>query len=224
MPGSKRSGPNLLYEKQMLRDGFARILGMDEVGRGAWAGPVTVGAVALPLNTPKLMQVLKGVRDSKQLSPRQREQMIRTIEGTALAWGIGSADNQEIDNLGINPATRLAMQRALDDTRQRFPTFEPDCLFLDSMLWPETVRQIPQVSILHGDSLSLSIAAASIIAKVWRDALMRDLDTELPQYQFGVHKGYGTAQHQSALKSYGPSPLHRTSYEPIRQLLNKDDS
>jgi len=207
----------------MLQQGYGCILGMDEVGRGAWAGPVAVGAVALPLDAPKLIQVLRGVRDSKQMTPRQRENVVNTIQETALAWGIGSAENQEIDRLGINLATRMAMQRALDDARLRFPGFEPDCLFLDSMLWPEVAQQIPQVSIVHGDNLSLSIAAASVIAKVWRDALMCDLDTELPRYSFGVHKGYGTQLHQVALKTYGPSPLHRTSYAPIRQLLEKDD-
>ena len=109
MPGSKSRNPNLLYEKQMLQQGYGCILGMDEVGRGAWAGPVAVGAVALPLDAPKLIQVLRGVRDSKQMTPRQRENVVNTIQETALAWGIGSAENQEIDRLGINLAAWIGV-------------------------------------------------------------------------------------------------------------------
>ena len=111
------------------------------------------------------------------------------------------------------------MQRALDDAHQRFPQFKPDCLFLDALTWPEQAAAIPQVSIVDGDARSFTIAAASILAKTGRARMMQDLDSALPQYDFGVHKGYGTAKHTAALKRYGPSPLHRVSYAPILKLL-----
>src|SRR5690554_4879190 len=176
MPKKKGQKPNLMYEHQIHKQGYRYILGMDEAGRGAWAGPVTIGAVCLPLDRPDLHKLLTGVRDSKVMTPRQRERTVETIREIAVAWGVGSASNTEIDQQGINPATRLAMQRALLDTCQRFPHFRPDCLFLDAMIWPEKAAEIPQITIVDGDARSLTIAAASIIAKTWRDQVMRDLD------------------------------------------------
>lgn len=220
MPKKKGNTSNLMYEKQIYQQGYQRILGMDEAGRGAWAGPVTVGAVALPLGMPKLTKVLTGVRDSKEMTPLQRARTVETIKETALAWGVGSASSLEIDEIGINDATKLAMQRALTDAQTRFADFVPDCLFLDALIWPEKAAEYPQVTIVDGDARSLTIAAASIIAKTWRDEAMRDLDTELPQYAFGVHKGYGTATHRAALRTFGASPLHRASFAPIRKLLD----
>ena len=220
MPKKKGNTSNLMYEKQIYQQGYQRILGMDEAGRGAWAGPVTVGAVALPLGMPKLTKVLTGVRDSKEMTPLQRARTVETIKETALAWGVGSASSLEIDDIGINDATKLAMQRALTDAQTRFPDFVPDCLFLDALIWPEKAAEYPQVTIVDGDARSLTIAAASIIAKTWRDEAMRDLDTELPQYAFGVHKGYGTATHRAALRTFGASPLPRASFAPIRKLLD----
>ncbi|MAS35733.1 MAG: ribonuclease HII [Anaerolineaceae bacterium] len=217
MPKKKGPNPNLMYERQIHHQGYRFILGMDEVGRGAWAGPVTVGAVCLPLDRRDLNKILTDVRDSKVMTPRQRERTDETIKETALAWGIGSATNSEIDEHGINPATKLAMGRALDDAISRFPNFQPDCLFLDAMIWPEKAAELPQITIVDGDARSLTIAAASIIAKVWRDQHMRDLDTELPQYRFGTHKGYGTGTHTWAIKTFGATPLHRMSYAPVQK-------
>jgi len=216
MPSRKNVTASLRYERQYCtQQGCARIIGMDEVGRGAWAGPVAVGAVCLPVENQHLSTTLAGVRDSKQMTPRQRASLVERIQTTAVVWGIGSASSDEIDALGIVKATRLAMQRALDDTRTQRPDFQPDCLFLDSILWPET--KIAQVSIPKGDTLSLSIAAASVIAKVWRDTLMTSLDADYPQYGFAVHKGYGVPQHEQAIKEFGPTAIHRKTFRPIRQ-------
>ncbi len=219
MPKKKGNTSNLMYENQIYQQGYHRILGMDEAGRGAWAGPVAVGAVSLPLGMPKLTKVLTGVRDSKEMTPLQRSRTVETIKETAVAWGVGSASSMEIDEMGINQATKLAMERAMIDAQIRFPDFSADCLFLDALVWPEKIAQYPQVTIVDGDARSLSIAAASIIAKTWRDEVMVELDSELPQYAFGVHKGYGTAHHRAALKTFGVSPLHRTSFAPIRKLI-----
>jgi ribonuclease HII len=206
----------LKHEREYLRLGYTKIIGMDEAGRGTWAGPVAVGAVCLPLSERKLSILLKGVNDSKVLTPRTRTTLVDRIRQVAVAWGVGSASSREIDEHGIDTATRLAMGRALDMLLQG-RDFQPDCLFLDSLLWPE-MRRIPQVSLVDGDARSLSIAAASILAKVWRDDHMRELDKQYPQYEFGLHKGYGTAKHRALLKAFGPSPLHRMTFKPIRAI------
>jgi len=202
---------SLMYEHQFQQSGCHKIMGFDEAGRGTWAGPVAVGAVCLPLERKDLGKVLAGTRDSKQMTPRQRILLADKIKAIALAWGVGSASSAEIDELGIVSATRLAMRRAYETAN-----FQPDCLLLDSLAWPE--MNIPQICLIKGDTLSLSIAAASILAKVWRDEHMRTFDEQYPQYDFGVHKGYGTAKHQAALKVYGPSPIHRMTFAPLRNL------
>jgi len=203
MTGKKSAtqSASLRHERQYYALGCDKIFGLDEVGRGPWAGPVAAGAVCLPLSEKRISTILSGVRDSKQLTPRQRVQLAERIKDAAAAWGVGSASSQEIDEHGIDRATRMAMGRALDMALQG-RDFQPDCLFLDSLLWPE-MRHIPQVSIVGGDQRSLSIAAASIIAKVWRDDLMRELDKQYPQYEFGLHKGYGTAKHRAILAAFG---------------------
>jgi ribonuclease HII len=209
----------LRHENQYYKLGFYKIVGMDEAGRGTWAGPVAVGAVCLPVAEKKLKTILAGVNDSKVLTPRMRVQLADRIKEAAVAWGIGSATSKEIDEQGIDTATRLAMQRALD-MAMKGGSFQPDCLFLDSLLWPEMLH-VPQVSIVDGDARSMSIAAASILAKVWRDEQMRELDKQYPQYEFGVHKGYGTAKHRAILKAFGPSPLHRMTFKPLLALQNE---
>jgi ribonuclease HII len=209
---------NMKYEKVIYGQGFKAIVGMDEAGRGAWAGPVAVGAVSLPIETPGLAKMLTDVRDSKEMTPRQRTRVVETIKERALAWGVGIASHAEIDEIGIEKAQRVAMQRALDDACQRYPNFKPDCLLLDALLWPEMIGKLPQVSIVDGDARSLSIAAASIVAKTWRDTLMSELDSQYPQYGFAEHKGYGTAKHQAALKAYGICTIHRRYYKPILRV------
>ncbi|MFO7323052.1 MAG: ribonuclease HII [Chloroflexota bacterium] len=218
----KKGGPtaNLLCENHVREQGYERIVGIDEAGRGTWAGPVVAAAVCLPLDRKNLSRTLAGVRDSKDMSPRQREDVLETIKATALAWGIGAADNNEVDAVGIVPATKLAMSRALEHLEAQFPSFQIDCLFLDALVWPEMFPRYPQISLIDGDARSLTIAAASVLAKVARDTLMTELDAEYPQYGFAVHKGYGTAQHMAALRQYGPCPLHRLTFKPVRELLS----
>ena len=207
----------LYHERHYFRCGCRYIVGIDEAGRGPLAGPVAAGAVALPLERQDLSRLLGGARDSKTMSPAQRESADGMIKEVALAWGVGCSSAGEIDRLGIVPATKLAMQRALEQALAK-ADFQPDCLFLDYMLWPEW-RDIPQVSIVDGDKHSLSIACASIIAKVWRDARMRELDACYPKYGFARHKGYGTEAHRHALSHYGPCPEHRRTFEPVRSAI-----
>lgn len=216
MPKEKRANQtaSLLYERQYARSGCQRIIGLDEAGRGTWAGPVAAGAVCLPVERRDLQQVLIGVRDSKQMTVRQREVLADRIKEVALGWGVGSASAAEIDALGIVPATKLAMRRALEAAQM-----QPDCLLLDSLAWPE--MNIPQISVVQGDARSLSIAAASVLAKVWRDAHMRELDQQYPHYGFALHKGYGTPAHLAALQAHGPSPIHRMSFAPLRKLAGE---
>lgn len=208
---------SLYHERHYIRCGCRHIVGIDEAGRGPLAGPVAAAAVALPLERPDLTRLLRGARDSKIMSAAQRESLDGAIKELARAWGIGSSSAEEIDRLGIVAATKIAMQRALEQALAT-ADFQPDCLFLDYILWPER-RDIPQVSIVDGDKYSLSIACASIIAKVWRDARMRELDARYPKYGFARHKGYGTDAHRLALGRYGPCPEHRRSFEPVRSAI-----
>lgn len=218
MPGAPRAAKtaSLHHERHYYRAGCRYIFGVDEAGRGPLAGPVAAATVALPLERGDLSKSLRGVRDSKDMGPRQRETLDATIKDIALAWGIGHSSSAEIDRLGIVGATKSAMQRALEQALSRTDV-EPDCLFLDYMLIPER-RDIPQVSLVEGDKHSLSIACASVIAKVWRDRHMLDLDAKFPQYGFAQHKGYGTVAHRHALERYGPCPEHRRSFEPVSSL------
>jgi ribonuclease HII len=202
--------PDLSFELELWQRGASRIAGIDEAGRGAWAGPVSAAAVILPLE-PALLLRLHGVRDSKQMSPEQREAWACVIRQAALDWSVGFATNYEVDTLGLLVATRMAMQRAL--LRLTYP---PQHLLIDAVRLP---LDTPQTCIIKGDARCLSIAAASVLAKTARDALMRDLDRTFPGYEFSRHKGYGTRLHQEALLSLGPSPIHRMSYTPIRNLV-----
>lgn len=206
---------SLHLERSLWESGFTHVAGLDEAGRGAWAGPVAAAIVILPPHFDPALLV--GVTDSKQLSARQRAALFDRICGAALAWGIGSADAREIDTRGIVPATLLAMRRALDQAAAQFPHVAPDYLLLDAVRWPELWP--PHESIIRGDQQSLSVAAASILAKVWRDEYMAALDAAHPPYGFGIHKGYGTARHAAALKTHGVTPAHRRSFAPVRAAL-----
>ena len=207
--------PSLKYEKQFLKQGCALVAGVDEAGRGAWAGPVVAAAVILPLHRPDLLKALKGVNDSKQLTPRQRERLFDVILSVALAVGGGGSGPGEIDREGIVPATRAAMQRALAMLHP-----PPEALLVDAVNL-QSLIPLPQRALIHGDSRSLSIAAASIIAKVSRDRAMAALDALHPGYGFARHKGYGTAVHQAALARLGACTAHRESYAPIAQLMQR---
>ncbi|MBN1681594.1 MAG: ribonuclease HII [Anaerolineae bacterium] len=204
---------DLVEEYRLQAQGFVHLAGLDEAGRGAWAGPVVAGAVILPLDRFDLAHALDGVNDSKQLSAQTRETLFSHITDTALAVGIGHASNDEIDQLGIVPATRLAMVRALDQLAE-----QPDLLLIDSMQL--SYRDLPCTSLVKGDQKSLSIAAASIIAKVTRDQHMALLDNTFPQYGFLVHKGYGTDLHHQALKQFGPTSVHRKTFAPVQALVD----
>jgi ribonuclease HII len=204
---------DLRYEYILREQGFLRVAGLDEAGRGTWAGPVVAGAVILPLDRFDLGHALAGVNDSKQLSPKTREALLPHITEIALAAGIGFATHSEIDELGIVPATRLAMQRALENL-----SLHPDALLTDAMVLPEV--HLPCTTLIKGDQRSLSIAAASIIAKVKRDQFMTELDELFPQYGFSIHKGYGTLLHQQALRQYGPCPIHRMTFAPLAGMTS----
>ena len=205
--------PTLRLEKKFRSQGYRLIAGIDEAGRGAWAGPVVAGAVILPLHRPDLLKALKGVNDSKQLTPRQRERLFDVILSVALAVGVGGAGPGEIDREGIVPATRAAMQRALAMLHP-----PPEALLVDAVNL-QSLISLPQRAIIHGDSLSLSIAAASILAKVSRDRAMTALDASHPGYGFAQHKGYGTGAHHAALRQLGVSKVHRQSYAPVAKLV-----
>jgi len=196
--------PTLEFEQALWKGGFGHIAGIDEAGRGALAGPVSAAAVILP-NTPHLARTLRGVRDSKQMTPLQREAWAPRIKEIALAWGVGFASAEEIDMLGIVPATKLAAMRAME-----FLSQSPDYLLTDYLIFPEI--SLPQTALVKGDQRSLSIAAASVLAKTARDTRMRELDLEYPEYGFARHKGYGTPQHRAALAQWGMCSIHRKSF------------
>jgi len=202
--------PDLSYEKKLWKAGFERVAGLDEAGRGAWAGPVAAGAVILPADV-SILKTLDGVRDSKQMTPRQRAIWAEKIKLVAHAWGVGMASNEEIDSLGILPATRLAMRRALEQLG-----CDPQQLLIDAVRLSEI--PIPQKALIKGDVHVLSIAAASVLAKTTRDALMVELDAHYPGYGLARHKGYGTAFHRAALECLGASVIHRKSFRPVKDL------
>ena len=203
--------PSLLHEGRLWSQGYRRIAGLDEAGRGAWAGPVVAAAVILPASRPDLLQRLAGVRDSKQLSPARRETLLEAIQTQALTWGVGQVAPAEIDALGIVPATRQAMHQALASLSPA-----ADYALIDYLPLPDL--DLPQFSLPKGDVRVLSIAAASIVAKVIRDQLMVQLDDRYPGYGFARHKGYGTPQHRAALQALGPCAIHRLSFAPLQQL------
>jgi ribonuclease HII len=205
--------PDLSFELPLWQQGVSRVGGIDEAGRGSWAGPVAAAVVVLPPN-PGLLEILHGVRDSKQMTPNQRQQWSLEIKRQAAGWGVGLASAAEIDALGILPATRLAACRALEAL-----SVSPQYLLLDFIKLP-TVN-LPQQPLVKGDARVLSIACASVLAKTSRDALMIELDSQYPGYGFARHKGYGTACHQVALQQSGPSPIHRLSFAPLRFLIKK---
>ena len=213
MPGAgaafttMRADPDTFFESGLWNSGLLHVAGMDEAGRGALAGPVAVGAVILPNDPTLLSQALAGVRDSKQMTPLEREALAPRIKAVARTWSVAFASAAEIDSLGIVPATRLAALRALNRL-----SLTPQYLLTDFRLeLPEL--DISQTALVRGDTLCLSIAAASVLAKTTRDALMRELDSHYQGYGLGKHKGYGTQAHRLAMKQLGSSPIHRKSFQ-----------
>lgn len=192
-------------EQALRHHGFTTIAGVDEVGRGALCGPVVAAAVILPEEISHLAD--KGLRDSKQLLREEREALDIEIRSVALSLSIAAVDNETIDRINIYQASRMAMQMAVDGLHMR-----PDHLLIDAM---KISAPIAQTKLIYGDSLSLSIAAASVVAKVHRDNLMCELAQQHPQYGFESHKGYGTPEHRRALKEHGITPLHRRTFAPV---------
>ncbi len=199
--------PDLSFEIALQARGLLRIAGIDEAGRGPLAGPVAAAAVILPINFR-----CPGLDDSKKISAAKRELLYeQLITDPAVCWTVATADREEIDRLNILKATHLAMRRAVDAL---VPL--PDYCLIDGL----PVKNFPHAhdGIIKGDGLSLSIAAASIIAKVTRDRIMRELDAEFPQFGFAKHQGYGTKMHLEALRIHGPCCHHRRSFQPVAQL------
>lgn len=206
---SDSSIPDLSEEYALRTAGHRYVAGLDEAGRGAWAGPVCAGAVVLPLDCDELPDLLSGVQDSKLLTAERREEMLPTIREVALAVGIGWGEPAEVDLWGVVPATRMAMERAVAGLGERVGALLVDWMELPGL-------DLPQRSLPKADRRCLTVAAASIVAKVARDRLMIELDEEYPGYGFARHKGYGTPQHREAMLRLGPCPLHRVSWRPMR--------
>ncbi len=202
MTSHKRSDPTLAVEQNLWSQGYERVAALDEVGRGALAGPVVAAAVILPVGIAA--DLLYGVRDSKQLSAAQRQRLVPQICSFALAVGIGSASAQEIDRINIRRATALAMQRALKDLAW-------DHLLVDGLAIPELGTG--QTPVIRGDAQCLAIACASILAKVTRVGWMQILDQRFRGYGWAKNAGYGTLAHRTALAELGPTPQHRRSFK-----------
>ena len=190
---------NLSFEKELLASGARLIGGMDEAGRGPLAGPVVAAAVIMPLD-----DIIEGVDDSKKVSEKKREKLYDLIIEKAIAYKICLADDKVIDDINILNATKKAMKECVEGLSVR-----PDIVLVDAV---KLALEVPTKAIIKGDALSYSIAAASILAKVYRDRLMREYDMIYPAYGFAKHKGYGTKEHIDAIRTVGPSPIHRRSF------------
>ena len=200
----------LNYEKELYKKGYKLIGGVDEAGRGPLVGPVVAACVILPINYS-----CPGLNDSKQLTEKKREKLYDIIMKDAISVGVGVVDNKKIDEINILEASRLAMKLAIDNM-----DIKPDYVLSDAMKL--TNIDIPYQDIIHGDALSLSIAAGSIIAKVTRDRMMYELDKKYPEYGFAKHKGYPTKLHMENLKKYGVLDIYRFTYKPVSDLINND--
>lgn len=196
----------LRYEKELYVQEISFIAGVDEVGRGPLAGPVVAAAVILPKNCK-----IKGLNDSKKIPKKKHEEIFQAVKDNALAISIGIMDNHVIDKVNIYEATKLAMKEAVSQLEP-----QPEHLLIDAM---KLDLPISQTSIIKGDANSLSIAAASIVAKVTRDKIMANYDQEFPGYDFGQNAGYGTAKHLDGIEKHGITPIHRTSFEPVKTLV-----
>ncbi len=198
----------LEYEENLYKDGITLIAGVDEVGRGPLIGPVVACACILPINFYH-----KDIKDSKKLSEKKREEMYKLIKENAISIGIGIVNEKVIDEVNIYEATKIAMKDAINNL-----SIKPEHVLIDAM---KLDISIPSTSIIKGDALSESIAAASIVAKVTRDHMLEEMDKEFPMYDLSHNKGYGTKKHLEALKKYGPCKYHRKTYGPVKNVVNK---
>lgn len=201
--GARQSCCTAEFESQLLASGYRQVAGVDEVGRGALAGPLVAAAVILDL-----AQIPQGIDDSKKLTSARREYLAQEIRRTARVVSLALIESRQVDQLNVGRATRLAMRQAVEQLKIR-----PDYLLIDAMRLNDL--PIPQQGIVHGDALSVSIAAASIIAKVARDELMRQYDQMYPGYGFARNVGYGTLEHRRAIVQLGPSAIHRLSFRGV---------
>jgi ribonuclease HII len=222
--------PNLLEEKKLWQKGFKRVAGLDEVGRGPLAGPVVAAAVSIIANCKfkaksvrssssrcdSIIADFKNLKDSKKLSPKKREEFYKILKkNTAIEWGIGRVSEKVIDKVNILEATKLAMKKAVKNLERK-----PDFLILDGNFKIDV--NISQKSIIKGDEKVFSCAAASILAKVYRDRIMERYDKKYPQYGFKKHKGYPTKFHLKMLKKYGSCKIHRKSFKPVKKISKKN--
>lgn len=210
MAEKRRFEKMMVYEKEAQKQGFQYVAGIDEVGRGPLAGPVVAAAVILPENI-----FISGINDSKKLSSKKREQLYQEIKNEALAIGIGVVGADVIDEINIYQATKKAMNIAINQL-----SIFPDFLLIDAM---KIDTPITQRSLIKGDSLSVSIASASIIAKVYRDRLMMEYCKKYPEYQFEKNAGYGTREHIQAIRKFGPTPIHRKTFAPIKEYIHNEN-
>lgn len=198
----------LSLEEEAIKRGYQLVAGLDEAGRGSLCGSVVAAAVVLDLTGD-----LQGIKDSKCLSARKREYLYYRIVENAVCWAVGLVEAEEIDRINIKNATFKAMKEAVNRLEKK-----PNLLLVDGLPLP-SLGEIPQVFIVKGDANCLSIAAASIVAKVTRDRIMVELDKEYPEYRLRKNKGYGTAEHLRALKLLGPSPIHRLTFNPMKSTI-----
>ena len=203
----------LRYEKELYQKGYQAIAGIDEVGRGPLAGPVVTACVILPKDCK-----IRHLNDSKKIPKKHHEEIYEEVLARALGVGIGIVDNDTIDRVNIYEATKLGMLQAIEQMKGEVT--KPDYLLIDAM---QLDTPIPQLSLIKGDANSLSIAAASIVAKVTRDRMMAEYAKEYPGYAFDKNVGYSTKDHLAGLKQYGVTPIHRKSFEPIKSMLSKND-
>ncbi|OGB75281.1 ribonuclease HII [candidate division Kazan bacterium RIFCSPHIGHO2_01_FULL_49_10] len=208
MRRQRKVKPNFKFERELRSQGNLVVVGVDEAGRGAWAGPVVAAAVVLPF-----LNRSYGINDSKLLTPRQRESILLKVYRLATDIGIGIVENNELDEMGVGQATYLAMRRAVSNLSIR-----PDFILVDG--FRVGFSGAPSMGIIDGDQKSLSIAAASIVAKVARDRMMDEIDQLTPGYGLSVNKGYGTAFHQIKLRELGVSCWHRQSFKPVKQTVS----
>ena len=210
----KIDNDKLAYEREYLKLGYKYICGIDEVGRGCLFGPVTAAAVIMPLSLENNKDIINGIEDSKKLTAKKREELSKKIIEKSISYSIYSISEKTIDEINILNATKLAMINAVKNLK-----IKPDILFIDAL---NIDIDIKQISIIKGDLKSYSIGCASILAKVCRDEIMNNLPEEYQKYKISKNKGYGTKEHLEAIKKYGPSNMHRFSFEPIKSYNHKD--